>query len=334
MKKWILCGLLLMSSVMFPMNTEAKISSNNSNLELKGPSDNRSLAVNDDNLYYVNSGLLNMKQGIYKVSKDLKKYKLIIEGDYQNIYIYRNSIITFNYKENVLQQISFEGRVIKEYPEVTSSVFLVNGNYIYYQNLESNELYQIKVNGTNNKFLFKPKKGTIQEFTVNNDWLYVVYEIYLSDKPSEMESKEYLSKIKISNPSKEFLLVKDVYNVDSVIVKDGYIYAIIHKTAASTSTGRFIYRMNYSGENLKQISTMNLGGSIFVGSKYIYFIDNSFNDNQKFYRMTMNGKNIKEIATIPGRPVAVSTAYANGIFYFEVQKFNASNFNLHKIVIR
>src|SRR5690606_19892981 len=190
----------------------------------------------------------------------------------------------FNEDEGLLQQISLDGKVIKQYPEVTSSIFLIDGNLIYY-NTEKG-FYQIGVNGKGNKFLYSPK-GHVQEYTVHNGWLYFTYTLPVSNDPYDLDVTFNLAKIKIGSPQKETLLMKNMYNIDSLIVRDGYIYSVIHRN--SSNLGRHLYRMDYSGKNVKRVSNVETSSS-FIGSKHIYFVNNTFADTQTLFRMTVDGK--------------------------------------------
>lgn len=325
MKKWILILALFISCIVIPNDTEAKAKGST---VLKDSNYINTFAEKDGNLYFVNSfdQFPGMEAGIYKLSRDLKSQKLIRDGNFNNIYTYGNSIITFSFDENVLQQIALDGSVIREYPEIDSSDIAIDGNYIYYYKREKG-LYQMKVNGKENKFLFKPK-GYINEFTINNGWLYFVYET--SGGSLYEAGNVNFSKIKLSNPSKETILIKNVANVDSLVVDGGFIYAVVHKTQGIYD--RYIYKMDYSGKNLKRISPIESSGAFFVGAKNIYFIDNTRNDIRYMYRMTTSGKDLKSIGSARGS--FTFTGYSNGVFYSVVQKYDPIRFVFHQIPLK
>ncbi|BAQ09972.1 hypothetical protein OXB_1501 [Bacillus sp. OxB-1] len=326
MKRWAaVLALLLSISLLFPSFIEAK--ANNASLDLKGDHyQSRSFAVKSGDTYYVNTGSLeNQAPGIYKMSKNLKQYRLIKKGSYSNITIHENSFIVFNEDEGLLQQLSLDGKVIKQYPEVTGSTFQVHGNFIYYNTDKG--FYQMGVNGKGNKLLYKPK-GYVQEYTVHNGWLYFTYTLPVSNDPYDMDVTFNLAKIKIGSPRKEVLLVKNVNNIDSIIVRDGYIYSVIHKNDKDLS--RHLYRMDYSGKNVKRISNVETSSS-FIGSKHIYFVNNTFDATQTLFRMTVDGKKIERVGTIPGRKSNME--YYDGVFYLEVQAPKQYKLSLHRISI-
>ncbi|MFS0576655.1 DUF5050 domain-containing protein [Sporosarcina sp. 179-K 3D1 HS] len=326
MKRWALVSAILIAiSLLFPNFIEAKEAK--ASLDLKGENyQSRNFAVKSGDIYYINSGSLeNKATGIYKLSKDLKKSRLITKGSYSNITIYGNSFILFNDDEGLLQQLSLDGKVIKQYPEVSSSSFQIDGNLIYYYTQKG--FYQIGVNGKGNKSLYSPK-GYVQEYAIHNGWIYFTYTVPVSNDPYDMDVTFNLAKIKISSPKKETLLIKNVKNIDSIIVRDGYIYSVIHRSDNDLS--RYIYRMDYSGKNLKRVSNIE-ASSAFIGSKHIYFVNNTFDDTQKLFRMTVDGKNIKQVGNIPGRKA--SFEYYDGVFYFEVQAIKQYKFFLHRISI-
>ena len=326
MKRGALLSVILLSiCLLFPNFIEAK--EDKASLGFKGDNhQSRSFAIKSGDTYYINTGVLeNKDSGIYKLSKDLKQSRLIKKGSYSNITIYGNSFILFNEDEGLLQQLSLDGKVLKQYPEVDSNSFLIDGNLIYYNS--ENVFYQISTNGKENKLLFEPK-GYVQEYTINNGWLYFAYTLPVSDDPYDMDTTSHLAKVKINNPKKEDLLIKNVENIDSIIVRDGYIYSVIHKS--SDDLGRYLYRMDYSGKNLKRISTVETSSS-FIGSKYIYFVNNTFDDKETLFRMTVDGKKVKKVGTIPGRKS--SFEYYDGVFYFELQAPKQYKTTLHKISI-
>lgn len=314
--------VLLSISMFFPVLTDAaKIDTlKSTNYSIK------SFAAKDGSTFYVNSGTINDRPlGIYKVSKDLKKWKLVKKGSFQNIGLYLNSIVTFNEDSNKLVRLSFEGELIREYPQVSSSSFLIDKDLVYYNTGES--LYQIGINGKGNRHLFS-SKGYINEYTVNNGWLYFTTSIPLSNDPYDFNSTMNLSKIKIANPKQVIPLVRNVNNIDSIIISKGYIYSVIHKDEAAIMKGRPLYRMDYSGKQLKRISSADTT-SLFIGSKYIYYIENSADYNNKLFSMTLDGKNIKKTGELPGRNL--SAEYHDATFYFEVQNLKQQRFSLYKI---
>ncbi|MEH6940608.1 DUF5050 domain-containing protein [Bacillus sp. JJ722] len=159
--------------------------------------------------------------------------------------------------------------------------------------------------------------------------MYFVYDVPLSNDEYDIRHKEYFSKVNIVGSKTETLLLKNISNIDSVIIKDGFIYAVIHKK--DTDDSRHLFRMTLDGKNIKQISSLDMS-STFIGSKYIYYTENSFADKQSIYRITLDGKNNTKIATAPGR--ISSFEYYNGSFYLEVQPPKSYNFILHKVAIK
>lgn len=332
MKRGALLSVILISiCLLFPNLIEAK--EGKASLDLKGENRlPRSFAVKSGDTYYLNKWVLeNEDFGVYKLSKDLKQSQLIKKGHYNNINIYGDTFILFNEDEGLLEQLSLEGKVIKQYPEVDSNRFLIDGNFIYYNT--ENQLYQISINGKGNTLLFKPKnKNTVQEFTVNNGWLYFTYTTPVNDDPYDLTSTSSLAKIKINSPKKETLLIENMANIDSIIVRDGYIYSVIHKNPGEIGLGlgRYLYRMDYSGKNLKRVSNVNVSSS-FIGTKYIYFLNSTFDAKQTLFRMTVDGKNVEKVGTIPGRKF--SFEYYDDVFYFEYTTPKQYKMSLHRISI-
>ncbi|WP_158232478.1 DUF5050 domain-containing protein [Sporosarcina sp. P13] len=323
MKCWKGIVMIILSlALLFPnaMQTEAaKVD------VLKGDNHaGNSFAVKSGSIYYVNNGYLQDKpNGIYKVGRDMKTFRLIKKGEFTNIHMYLNSIVTFNEEENILQRFSPDGKMIREYPQVASSNFLIEKDLIYYHT--GNNMYQLGINGRGNKHLLTTK-GYIQEYTVHNGWLYFVTSISRSNDPYDMDQTNSLSKIKIAGSKKVISLVSNAYNIDSIIVRDGYIYSVIHRT--SNIDGRPLYRMNYSGKNVKRVTDLRII-SPFIGKKYMYSVENSHDDRQKFFRATVDGKNMKTVGVLPGR--MVNAEYHDGEFLFEVQNIKQQQFLLHRI---
>ncbi|MCP1144551.1 DUF5050 domain-containing protein [Lysinibacillus endophyticus] len=323
MKKWLIILTLFITCIIIPNNTEAK------GTALKDSNYIHTFAEKDGNLYFINSfGELNKDPGIYKISRDLKSQKLIREGNFNNLYTYGNSLIAYSFDEFVLQQIALDGSIIREYPEIDTNEFVIDGDYIYYHKYEKG-LYRMKVNGKDNQLLYKPK-GYVSEFTVNNGWLYFAYYANVNPNSFEEPTLFNLSKIKISNPSKETVLLKNVANVDSLVVDGGFIYAVVHKNVDNLD--RYIYKMDYNGKNLKRISPIESSGTFFVGGKNIYFTDNTRNDIRYMYRMTTDGKGLKSIGSVKGS--FTFSGYSNNVFYFVVQKYDPIRFTLHSIPLK
>ncbi|WP_180968131.1 DUF5050 domain-containing protein [Cytobacillus massiliigabonensis] len=325
MKKWIVCLLLLASSLLFPFNALGKTAP-----QLEGSNVlSSSFAEKDGNIYYLNNYTLpGKKSGIYKMSKDLKKATLIKQGLFSNIKVYKNSMFVFNDDSSKLQQMSFKGKVIKEYSRVNNSSYVINKDKIYY--IGADGFFQINIDGTKNTFIYEPQ-GTVQEFTINNGWIYFVYDIFLGDEEEgDYTIDEYFAKVPINGTDEESVLLDNINNIDSIIIRNGFIYAVIHKYA--DENGRNLFRMDLDGKNIKKISSSNVS-SAFIDSKYIYFEYNTFDEKQYLYKMTVDGKNKKRIAMIPG--TVSNIEYLNGAFYMEIQRLPASyTMELFKVSIK
>lgn len=314
MKRWIqLIVYVVVISLLVPGAAEAKLVVNDR--DVKGVQSHRNFATANGSQYYINDGFLqNEVAGIYKVSKDLTKYRLLVAGNYSSISIYNHTIITFNEDKEMLQQRSLEGKHVKDFPHVQSNEFTIDGNLIYYSTVTG--LYYIGVNGKGRTLLHEPN-GLIQEFTVHNGWLYFTYAIPKTNDPYEMDFTMNLSKIKIFKPTNEIVLQKNVNNIDSIIVRNGYIYAVIHRNEAEIEKGRPLYRMDYSGKQLARMPVAN-SSAIFIGPSHFYYVDNTFNAREKLFRVTMDGKHVRKIGELRGRKATAE--YHDGVFYFNVQQ--------------
>lgn len=325
MKKFL---ITLVFIITFANVAPFNISVNAASSDLKSSNYQASFVFYNDNTYYSNRFLNDKKLGIYKVGADMKSFKLIKEGYFGLIKTYKNSLLAYDDDKQYVVQLSLEGKLMKEFPALQEPVFEVYQDHMYSYNMEEQSFYQTSIKSGVKKFLINTKDTYVQEYTIHNGWLYYVHERYFDDYSEN--SVEHLSKIKLSNPSKEIKLVKNVNNIDTVIVRDGYIYAIVHKTAAMN--GRNLYRMDYSGNNLTRISKQDMGSGPFISDKYIYFGENSFNDNLKLYRMSLNGGNVKVVANFNGRPTSVGASSNKNNMYFEVQ--NGINTTLKRISIK
>ncbi|PIC73913.1 DUF5050 domain-containing protein [Sporosarcina sp. P17b] len=322
MKRWIrLIVVILFVGLLFPNVLSSKVSALD---DVKG--DNHfvnSFAAKDGSNYYVNRGHLeDMTLGIYKVSNDMKKFRLIKQGNYTNIQLYKNTMVIFNDDVNKLQRFSFDGTLVREYPQVTSSNFLIDRDRIYYHT--GRNVFEININGQGNKHLYT-SEGTIQEFSVHNGWLYYTYLIPTVPQPYDYSMS--FARFKISTPQQVVPIISKVSNIDSLIVRDGYIYSVIHQT--STMNGRYLYRMNYSGDFLQRISTVDTT-ALFIGTKYVYFVDNTGTYRQYFYRMDKDGKNAVKVGDLTGSKL--SAEYHNAAFYFEIQNVQQDTFYLRRIL--
>lgn len=282
-----------------------------------------SFAAKDGSNYYVNRGHLEeLAFGIYKVSNDMKKFRLIKQGNYTNIQLYKDTMVVFNDDLNKLQRFSFDGTLIREYPQVTSSNFLIDRDRMYYQT--GKNVYEININGQGNKYLYA-SEGTIHEFTVHNGWLYYAYLIPAVPPPYDYSMS--FARFKISNPQQVVPIISKVSTIDSIIVRDGYIYSVIDPQ--STMYARYLYRTDYSGNGLKRISNVD-STAVFIGTKYIYFVDNTGTYQQYFYRMDKDGKNAVKVGDLTGSKL--SAEYHNGAFYFEIQNVQQDTFYLRRIL--
>lgn len=322
MKHWIrFIVVVLFVGLLFPNVLVSKASALD---DVKG--DNHfvnSFAAKDGSNYYVNRGHLEeMTLGIYKVSNDMKKFRLIKQGNYANIRLYKNTMVVFNEDLNKLQRFSFDGTLVREYPEVPSSNFLIDGDRVYYHT--GKNIYEININGQGNKHLFT-SEGTIQEFVVHNGWFYYAYLIPTVPQPYDYSMS--FDRFKISSPQQVIPIISKVSNIDSIIVRDGYIYTVLHQT--STMNGRYLYRMNYSGNQLKRVSNADTT-ALFIGTKYVYFVDNTGTYKQYFYRMTIDGKNASKVGDLTGSKLSAESH--NGAFYFEIQNVQQDTFTLRRIL--
>lgn len=283
-------------------------------------------AKKDGSNYYVNNGHLEkLTYGLYKVSNDMQKFRLIKQGQFMNIMLYKNTLVTFNETKGILQRFSFDGTLVREYPEVTSSNFLLEGDRIYYHTGQN--FYEININGTGNKHLYT-SKGTIQEFTIHNGWLYNAYLLPVKPASQPYNYTMGVERIKISQPKNIVSIFNEIYSIDSLIVRDGYIYSVIVHDASTV--GRNLYRMDYSGNHVKRVSSADTS-DVFVGSKYVYYVENySGSYTQSLYRMTLDGKNRIKVGDLTGSKLRAE--YHNGSFYFEVQNVPKETFYLRRIL--
>lgn len=297
--------------------------------DLKTASFNSDFVFYKDNVYFTNNVLPDKTKGLYKVGADMKSFKLIKAGNFYHIKAYKDTLIVSDDSDYLVKQISVTGKVLKEFRSMGTTVsdFEVDGDYIYYYDYKNRSFYQLSIKTGAKKFLTKLSNTYADEYTINNGWLYYVHGNYSDD--FNLTTKN-LSKIKISSPSKEYKLLTKVKHIDSVIVRDGYIYAVLMKK--SLDEGRKLYRMDYSGHKLTRISTQEIGAGPFINNKYIYFGENSFNSNKKLYRMTLDGKNVKTIASFGGRPISVGVASDKNNMYFEIQ--NGTKYFLKRIVVK
>ena len=310
--------LMVLLSFQLPANAASS--------DLKTSSYQSNFVFHNESIYYNNILLDDKEKGIYKVSANMKNFKLLKAGDFSTIKGFKNSLIVFDHDKRYAIQLSLDGKVMKEFPSVDVPTFEVYGNHLYFYDSEARAFYQLAVQSGKQTLLIHTPTTTVQEFTLHNGWLYYVHERYLDD--DLMNSVEHLSKIKLTNPSKEVKVVKSVNNIDSVIVRDGYIYAVMHIKAAVA--GRSLYRMDYSGKKVTRISKQDMGAGPFINGKSIYFVENSFNDQVKLYRMALDGKNVKAVATIKGR--TIGAASNKNSMYFEVQ--NGRDFFLQRISVK
>ncbi|PID15052.1 hypothetical protein CSV63_09700 [Sporosarcina sp. P34] len=282
-----------------------------------------SFIAKDGSNYYVNRGHLEeLELGIYKVSNDMKKFRLIKQGHYTNIQVYKDTMVLFNDDLNKLQRFTFDGSLVREYPQVTSSNFLIDGDRIYYHT--GRNVYEININGQGHKHLYT-SEGTIQEFTVHNGWLYYAYLIPAVPQPYDYSMS--FARFKISSPQQVVPIISKIHNIDSIIVRDGYIYSVIHQNPATD--GRYVYRMDYSGNGIKRVSNVD-STALFIGTKYIYFVDNTGTYKQYFYRMDIDGKNAIKVGDLTGSKL--SAEHQNGAFYFEIQNVQQDTFYLRRIL--
>lgn len=298
--------------------------------DLKTVSGGSEFAFYKEDIYYSNyTHLSDRKAGIYKMSSNLKSYKLIVAGEFSPVYVYKNTLIAHDHQKEYAVQFSLDGKVIKEFPSVDSLFFEVYENYIYHYDFENQSFYQLAITTGKEKLLLKTPDSVVQEFTLHNGWLYYMHLQFFGDYSED--SIAHLSKVKLSNPSKEIKIVKNVNNIDSLIVRDGYIYAVVHKTEADVLEGRKLYRMDYNGKKMTRISMQDMGSGPFINDQYIYFGENSYNSNQKLYRMTLNGKNVTAVATFNGRISRGGAANKNKM-YFEIQ--NKKNNYIEQVIIK
>lgn len=297
MKKILYTLLLMLCVTLVPSFASA----NNKDLSTSSFSSN--FAVINGGTYYLNDySVNNSTKGIYKMSSNLKSSKLIVAGDFRNIQSYKDTMIAYDYEKGHLVQYSLAGKLIKNLVNIDSSNYQVYGNHVYFYKSENKSFYQSQIVGNKLQYLRNTGNSYTDEFIIENGWLYYVHTFTFG-----ANSEDYLSKFNIAKPATATKLISKRFNIDSLIAKNNYIYAVVHKKGISE--GRTLYRVNTNGKNLTQISKKNMSQHA-INSKYVYFIENSFNDRQKLYRMTINGKNVKAIATLPGR---VHTLDANGI---------------------
>lgn len=287
----------------------------------------RSFAVINGGNYYVSNGMLGgQTYGIYKVSNDMQGSRMIRKGNFTNIAPYKNTVVTFDEDQNILQRFSLDGSLVREYPEVKTSYFVIENDQIFYS--DDKKIYQIGINGKNNRLLYRAD-NFISEFTIHNGWLYFSTVTQLGKDPASPDIRMSLARVKIANPAQTAVLVKNVYNIDSFIVQNGSVYAVIHKTA--NISGRDLYRMDYSGNQLKRLPNINTQAS-FIGSKYIYSVDNSMDDRQKLYSTALDGRNVQLAGVLPGR--VVSAEHHDGKFYFQIQDHITERYFLYRMIQR
>lgn len=307
MKKFLFTLILLLSIMAVPT-----ISSANNN-DLAKESSYPYFAVVNGGTYYLNTSILNSTSGLYKMSSNLKSHKLIVKGNFSNLQIYKNTFIVYDDNKEHAIQLSLDGKVLKNFTHITTSSFKVYGNHIYYYNLKDRSFYQSQIVGNKVQFLHRLKDSYVDEFMIHNGWVYYVHAFSYGEYGEK--SEDHLSKFQISKPATAKKLISNMYNIDSLIAKNGYIYAVVHKNDNNLS--RNLYRMNLNGSNLTRISKENMNSGHAINSKYVYFVENSFNDRVKLYQMTINGKNVKAIATLPGRQNTVDAIGKS--LYFTIQ---------------
>lgn len=319
MKRFVFTVLLLVAIIVAPSMTSA----NNNNLSTEANSPG--FAAINGGIYHLNDLALGSTRGIYKMSSNLKSHKLIAKGDFTNLQVYKNTFIVYDYNKNHLVQISLNGKVLKNFTKITSPTFKVNGNHIYYVDHTNRSFYQSEIVGNKVQFLRSVGNSYVDEFIVHNGWIYYVHVFSYGEYGED--SEDHLSKFQIAKPATATKLISKKNNIDSIIARNGYIYAVVHSNM--NSTGRNLYRVNLNGKNLTRVSKENMSGHA-INSKYVYFVENSLNDRVKLYRMTINGKNVKAITTLPGRKTTLD-AIGNTL-YFTIQ--NGYKFSLHKTVVQ
>lgn len=298
-----------------------------SNKQLTDGSDRTNFVIVNGSTYYLNDfGVNNSTKGIYKMSSNLKSSKLIVAGEFVSLQAYKNTLIVFDDDKGHAVQYTLDGKLKKNIVNVTSSFMQVSGNHIYFYNYENKNFYQSQIVGNKLQYLRNSGNSYVDEFTIHNGWVYYVHNISYDEYG--MNSEDFLSKFNIAKPSSNTKLISNMYNIDSLIAKNGYIYAVIHKKGISE--GRPLYRVNLNGKGLTRISTQNLGRHA-INSKYIYFTENSLSKNIKLYRMSLNGKNVKAIATLPGR---VHTLDASNTSLYLVISQPTSNSYVSKYVFQ